>query len=97
MLNGDIPLREIVAASFPGHILKNRCEQPIIAAYFEGPLLDRARTMQSMLSYSGQEVMAERWLCRICIKNLLSECAMAWWIDYLRNHGRDVESLPPCG
>ncbi|KZV61014.1 hypothetical protein PENSPDRAFT_759694 [Peniophora sp. CONT] len=96
MLNGDIPLREIASASFPGNLLKNRYEEPIITRYFEGTLFDRAQAMQDMLSFSGQGVTPGTWLCRTCIKDLLSRYAMAWWIEHLKNNGRDVERLEAC-
>ena len=97
MLNGDIPLREIVAVSFPGYILRNLHERPIIARYFEGPSLDRAGTMRNMLSFGGEEMIPGRWLCRICIKELLGTCAMPWWVEHLNTHGRNMESLDTCG
>lgn len=97
MLSGDIPLREIVEASFPGHILQNRYEQSIIAEHYEGPLSDRAETMFSILSFGQMEPTPGIWLCRVCIKDTLNMCTVTWWVDYMRDNGRDVESLEPCG
>lgn len=97
MLNGDLPLREITRASFPGNILENRYEEPIIATHFEGPLLDRAHTMRMMLAFGRQEPEPGKWMCRVCIKDILSEYAMPWWVEYLKGQGRDVHSLEPCG